>query len=260
MGRGRQPARQQPWQEPGPGRGQPPQGLARPALRVRPLGQRQPQTQGLAPGPALHLRCRRPADRGNLRGSATRGRNALRLRPDRPPHRQQRDPAQVRHASPVRYRCHTGHAFTARVLESLQAGKIEEALWAAVRAMHEQKQLYRQLYQMSGAQGNSAEGTGDPRDEYLTKAERARQQAQVLRELITARLRIGTFQARSLDGAASRRQRNHLIARQRRAVDAELFPAAVHHDALPVVAQLDPPRLRRAPAHEILDRGRHAHA
>jgi len=98
---------------------------------------------------------------------------------------------QVRQASPVRYRCHTGHAFTARVLESLQDGETEEALWAAVRALHEQEQLYRQLYQTSGGQRKGAQGAGDPRDEYLTKAERARQQAQVLRELITERMRIG---------------------------------------------------------------------
>lgn len=98
---------------------------------------------------------------------------------------------QVRQASPVRYRCHTGHAFTARVLESLQNGETEEALWAAVRALHEQEQLYRQLYQTAGAQRSSPLGAGDPRNEYLIKAERAREQAQLLRELISTRMRLG---------------------------------------------------------------------
>lgn len=32
-------------------------------------------------------------------------------------------------SKPLRYRCHTGHAFTTRVLASLQAGEVEEALW-----------------------------------------------------------------------------------------------------------------------------------
>jgi two-component system chemotaxis response regulator CheB len=98
---------------------------------------------------------------------------------------------QVRQASPVRYRCHTGHAFTARVLESLQDGETEEALWAGVRALHEQEQLYRQLYQTAGAQRSSPLSAGDPRNEYLIKAERAKEQAQLLRELISTRMRLG---------------------------------------------------------------------
>ena len=98
---------------------------------------------------------------------------------------------QVRQASPVRYRCHTGHAFTARVLESLQDDETEEALWAAVRALHEQEQLYRQVHQSSCARRHTPPDAGDSRNEYLIKAERAREQAQLLRELISTRMRIG---------------------------------------------------------------------
>jgi two-component system chemotaxis response regulator CheB len=82
-------------------------------------------------------------------------------------------------ARPVRFRCHTGHAFTARVLESLQCNTLEEAMWAAVRALHEQEQLFRQLHGKSKAR----------EDGYLDRAAQAKQHAQVLRDLIATRAR-----------------------------------------------------------------------
>jgi two-component system chemotaxis response regulator CheB len=87
---------------------------------------------------------------------------------------------EVRHANPLRYRCHTGHAFTAAVLSKLQGNEVEEALWAAVRAMHEQEQLYRRLQRAAIDDGRA----GD----YLQKAEQIRQQAALLAELIGTRL------------------------------------------------------------------------
>jgi two-component system chemotaxis response regulator CheB len=87
---------------------------------------------------------------------------------------------EVRHANPLRYRCHTGHAFTAAVLSKLQGNEVEEALWAAVRAMHEQEQLYRRLQRAAIDDGRA--------DDYLQKAEQIRQQAALLAELIGTRL------------------------------------------------------------------------
>jgi len=94
---------------------------------------------------------------------------------------------EIRNAKPLRYRCHTGHAFTARTLAALQGGEVEEAMWAAVRALHEQEQLYRQLYQKSRPPTKGAHDKGDPRNEYLLKAEQAREQAELLRDLIATR-------------------------------------------------------------------------
>jgi len=90
---------------------------------------------------------------------------------------------EIRNARPLRYRCHTGHAFTARVLEALQGGGTEEALWAAVRSLHEQEQLYRDMHRKSP---HSASGS-----EYLGKAEQAKRHARLLRDLIATRMEIG---------------------------------------------------------------------
>jgi two-component system chemotaxis response regulator CheB len=86
----------------------------------------------------------------------------------------------IRNASPVRYRCHTGHAFTGRILAALQGSEVEEAMWAAVRALHEQEQLFRQLHRASRL----------PHNEYLLKAEQAMDQARLLRDLIATRAQI----------------------------------------------------------------------
>ena len=41
----------------------------------------------------------------------------------------------------LRYRCHTGHAYTAAALLSEQTGKIEETMWVALRMFEERKNL-----------------------------------------------------------------------------------------------------------------------
>lgn len=52
----------------------------------------------------------------------------------------------------VRFRCHTGHAFTGDVLLAEQTSKIEETLWAALRMFEERKNL---LLTMSGSGGGA---------------------------------------------------------------------------------------------------------
>jgi two-component system chemotaxis response regulator CheB len=84
---------------------------------------------------------------------------------------------QLNDARPMRFRCHTGHAFTARVLEALQCALLEEAMWAGVRALHEQELLFRQLHGKSKAR----------EDDYLDRAARAKEHAQTLRDLIATR-------------------------------------------------------------------------
>jgi len=51
----------------------------------------------------------------------------------------------------LRYRCHTGHAFTCEVLLAEQNAKIEETLWVALRMFEERRNLIRT---MPGATGN----------------------------------------------------------------------------------------------------------
>ena len=75
---------------------------------------------------------------------------------------------------PLRYRCHTGHAFTARTLEHAQAEAGELALRSSVRALAEREMLVRRMAHVS-------EATGD-----LPQAEAGRRHADRLRAQIDA--------------------------------------------------------------------------
>ncbi|MDB5003169.1 MAG: CheB methylesterase [Mucilaginibacter sp.] len=57
----------------------------------------------------------------------------------------------------LRYRCHTGHAYTAAALLAEQTKKIEETMWTALRMFEERKNLLTTLAKdQSSAQGRSA--------------------------------------------------------------------------------------------------------
>jgi two-component system chemotaxis response regulator CheB len=79
---------------------------------------------------------------------------------------------------PTRYRCHTGHAFTALSLLLDQQTVIEEALRAALRALHEQERLAEQLAAEAVAQGR------EPETDYAALARRSREEAAQLRALL----------------------------------------------------------------------------
>jgi len=83
---------------------------------------------------------------------------------------------------PIRYRCHTGHAFTAKVLETLLHSSVEDAIWGAIRALHEQERLFSKMCE-SERQSGQAERAID----YEAKAMQARVHSQSLRELISTR-------------------------------------------------------------------------
>ncbi len=51
----------------------------------------------------------------------------------------------VRGDNPVRYRCHTGHAYTADTLLSELRETTEQAIWGAVRSLHEEAMLFDHL-------------------------------------------------------------------------------------------------------------------
>ena len=48
---------------------------------------------------------------------------------------------QIKDGDLLRYRCHTGHAFTAAALLAVQSAKIEETLWTALRMFEERQNL-----------------------------------------------------------------------------------------------------------------------
>lgn len=86
---------------------------------------------------------------------------------------------EMKEAKPLRYRCHTGHAFTARSLDSAQAGAAEHALWAGVRTLHERETLLRRLATVAQAAGDMAQAEIGRRE-----ADRVRAQAESLGRLV----------------------------------------------------------------------------
>lgn len=86
---------------------------------------------------------------------------------------------EVGYKDPIRYRCHTGHAFTAKVLETLQRDAVEDAIWGAIRALHEQERLFNKLSEKERQVGQVERVA-----EYEAKATQARAHSQTLRDVI----------------------------------------------------------------------------
>jgi two-component system chemotaxis response regulator CheB len=64
---------------------------------------------------------------------------------------------QLTEGSHVRFRCHTGHAYSSDSLMAEMAGKTEESLWNAVRSVQEQVMLMRHLAEHHGRHETSAD-------------------------------------------------------------------------------------------------------
>jgi two-component system chemotaxis response regulator CheB len=89
---------------------------------------------------------------------------------------------EIQAKGPIRYRCHTGHAFTASVLEALQSEAVEDAIWGAMRALHEQERLFSKLAEKELRFGHHAGAA-----EYQAMAAQARAHSQALRDVVAAR-------------------------------------------------------------------------
>ncbi|MGS5085013.1 chemotaxis protein CheB [Hydrogenophaga sp. A37] len=61
---------------------------------------------------------------------------------------------EIRDESMLRYRCHTGHAFSGRSLAHSQLETTEEALRSSIRALREREHLLRRLAQVARTQGD----------------------------------------------------------------------------------------------------------
>lgn len=89
---------------------------------------------------------------------------------------------QVGQKGPIRYRCHTGHGFTAKVLETLQREAVEDAIWSAIRALHEQERLFSKLCDAERQAGQAERAA-----EYEAKAMQAKAHSRTLREVFSMR-------------------------------------------------------------------------
>lgn len=79
----------------------------------------------------------------------------------------------------LRFRCHVGHAFSAQSLSDGQVGKIEVALWSAVRALEEQMILARRIVERARKANHIRAATMFER-----RAEEAERNSGVLRQLL----------------------------------------------------------------------------
>lgn len=79
----------------------------------------------------------------------------------------------------LRFRCHTGHAFTAQVLEQRTRRDIESSLWSAIRLFQQRANLDRGL-----AHKESEKGRLMGADQYAMRAAEAESHASVLHDLL----------------------------------------------------------------------------
>ncbi|HUQ68401.1 MAG TPA: chemotaxis protein CheB [Planctomycetaceae bacterium] len=79
-----------------------------------------------------------------------------------------------------RFRCHTGHGFTATTLLAEQNGRMEHALWSAIRVLQERAALHLQLSRRFEQRGMVTAAT-----RYSERANHEREQADLLRDFFS---------------------------------------------------------------------------
>jgi two-component system chemotaxis response regulator CheB len=93
---------------------------------------------------------------------------------------------------PLRYRCHTGHAYTSLSLARCQADAAEHALWSTIRALREREMLLRRMARIAETMGDSDQAAAGQ-----AQAERLNDQVRTLQDMAEALPPVP-----ELDGAA----------------------------------------------------------
>ena len=88
---------------------------------------------------------------------------------------------EVSEGGALRLRCRTGHSTTPEELAHAKAAAVEDALWAAVRALNEKAAINRRL-----AERASRRQDGGDADVHWREATAAERRAAVVRELLQA--------------------------------------------------------------------------
>jgi two-component system, chemotaxis family, protein-glutamate methylesterase/glutaminase len=83
----------------------------------------------------------------------------------------------VKDASPPRFRCHTGHAYTMESLLSEMDEVIEDSLWNAIRALEERAMLIRQ----AAAHAREIHGDGE---KLIESAQQTQRRADLVRQVV----------------------------------------------------------------------------
>jgi two-component system chemotaxis response regulator CheB len=90
---------------------------------------------------------------------------------------------ELNEAKPLRFRCHTGHGYSAMTLDNAQAGMAEHALWSSIRALQEREILLRRLANVAQATGDAAQAEVGRR-----QADRVKAQVEQLSRLVEGEL------------------------------------------------------------------------
>ena len=86
---------------------------------------------------------------------------------------------QIAEETPMRFRCHTGHAFTANSLVEALGESTEEALWSTLRALQEKVMLLRHLAAHARATRKASEAAT-----LLQEARQIQQRARLVRQAL----------------------------------------------------------------------------
>jgi len=86
---------------------------------------------------------------------------------------------QIEEGSVVRFRCHTGHAFSLKSLIAEVNDAVDSGLWDTLRAVEERVMLMRQVAELAAAAGDTAEAT-----RCTAQADEAEAKLQPLRALV----------------------------------------------------------------------------
>jgi two-component system chemotaxis response regulator CheB len=86
---------------------------------------------------------------------------------------------EVLDSRPQRFRCHTGHAFTARTLQHCLATASDDALWNGLRSLEERQMLLESMAEHDRGRGDEATAS-----RLEAAARRLQRQAEVLRGLV----------------------------------------------------------------------------
>ena len=86
---------------------------------------------------------------------------------------------QMKEGSFLRFRCHTGHAFSINSLLAELTESVEDMMWTAIRSIQESTMLMRHM-----AQHLSGNGGGATAELFLRKAEEAERRADLVRQAV----------------------------------------------------------------------------
>ncbi|HEU4328934.1 MAG TPA: chemotaxis protein CheB [Roseiflexaceae bacterium] len=99
---------------------------------------------------------------------------------------------QLREGGLLRFRCHTGHAFSASSLLAELTASIEESLWSTMRGMEESGMLMQHMARHLGEQGDTATAA-----RFDAKAKQAHSRAQLMKRLAMEHEQLSEDQLRN---------------------------------------------------------------